>query len=178
MHMGPSFKAFLKGLSVFLEARTRSFASQFRHALSSALRPCRHEELGPVVLIHLRTEMNSAKSNPKKAHNQNPIQGWLHPLCLSLGPSGCEERIPQPNGASLNLNKVAGAENIYACAKEGASSSTQSQSKRRRIEPIVFREGRGGEPVCGLQQALATSAPQVCGKKHEGGIVNDKLVFS
>ena len=44
--MGPSFKAFLKGLSVFLEAR-------------SAMP-------GPVDLIHLRTEMNAAQSNPKK----------------------------------------------------------------------------------------------------------------
>ena len=74
--MGPSFKAFLKGLSVFLEARTRSFASRFRHAFSSALRPCRHEELGPVALIHLRTDMNAAQSNPKRANNQNHARPW------------------------------------------------------------------------------------------------------
>ena len=155
--MGPSFKAFLKGLSVFLE-RTRSFASRFRHAFSSALRPCRHEEFGPVDLIHLRTEMNAAQSNPKRANNQNPIQGWLHPLCLSLGPSGCEERVPQPNGASLNLNKVAGAENI--CVRKGGCIIKQSkpvQVQKEEDRTYYFKQRTRGTWRTRLRAAASTS---------------------
>ena len=71
----------------------------------------------------------------------------------------------------------------HICVRKGGciikySKPVQKEEDRTNYILSSGREGRGGEPVCGLQQALATSAPQVCGKKHEGGIVNDKLFFS
>ena len=126
-----------------------------------------------------RNERSAIKSKKSK----QPIRSKLGPTpsASRLGlPAARKKSHSQPGQASIWTRSR--AQKTYARAKEGASSSNQSKSKRRRIEPYRTywssgREGRG-EPVCGLQRALATSAPRVCEKNMRAVWSITSLFFS